>query len=151
MRLSSVSQWAHRDFSLDSIEGSCCAADWPTSTRLMLGKGAVNVVTGDSHMQLRKVLRPAFSMSSIAGILPKLGTIAEQCLSSWAAKGQVSGMLAAKEFTFRVGPGEPILITWQSDHEAAFVVSENFCMLNSRRWTANTSKKPASSAHLYRR
>lgn len=79
------------------------AADWPTSTRIMLGKGSLAASEGERHLQLRKLLKPAFSMSGIADMVPKVGAIAERCLGSWADAGQVQGMDAAKEFTFRVG------------------------------------------------
>lgn len=82
--------------------GSCGAADWPTSTKLMLGKGSVSAATGDFHARLRKLLKPAFSMSGMARMVPKVAVIAEQCLSKWADEGQIKGMLATKEFTFRV-------------------------------------------------
>lgn len=78
------------------------AGDWPTSTKLMLGKGSVSVVTGDFHVRLRKLLKPAFSMSGVANMMPKLAAISDQCLSKWADEGQIKGMLATKEFTFRV-------------------------------------------------
>ena len=86
---------------------ACCAGDWPTSTKLMLGKGSVSVATGDFHVQLRKLLKPAFSMSGIANMVPKVAVIAEQCLSKWADEEQIKGMLATKEFTFRVSPTQP--------------------------------------------
>ena len=84
----------------------CTAGDWPTSVKLMLGKGSVSAATGSFHLQLRKVLKPAFSVSGVADMVPKIGAIAEQCLSKWADDGHVKGMLAAKEFTFRVGLGK---------------------------------------------
>lgn len=69
---------------------------------MMLGYGSVAVVTGERHLQLRKLMKPAFSVSGISDMVPKLAAIAEHCLGSWAEQGQVKGMLAAKEFTFRV-------------------------------------------------
>ena len=69
---------------------------------MMLGHGSVAVATGERHLQLRKLMKPAFSVSGISDMVPKLAAIAEQCLGSWAEQGQVKGMLAAKELTFRV-------------------------------------------------
>ena len=68
----------------------------------MLGKGSVAAVTGDLHLQLRKLLKPAFSVSGVGDMVPKLAAIAEQCLTMWTDEGEIKGMLACKEFTFRV-------------------------------------------------
>ena len=78
------------------------AADWPASTRLLLGKGSLAASAGERHLLLRKLLKPAFSVSGVAQMVPRMGAIAERCLSEWAGKGRVQGLLAAKEFTFRV-------------------------------------------------
>ena len=78
------------------------AADWPASTRLLLGKGSLAASSGERHLLLRKLLKPAFSMPGVAQMVPKMGAIAERCMSAWASKGRVQGLLAAKEFTFRV-------------------------------------------------
>ncbi|CAK0785282.1 hypothetical protein CVIRNUC_008488 [Coccomyxa viridis] len=77
-------------------------ADWPASTRLLLGKGSLAASSGERHLLLRKLLKPAFSLPGVAQMVPKMGAIAEQCMSKWASKGRVQGLLAAKEFTFRV-------------------------------------------------
>ncbi len=89
----------------------CCAADWPTSTKLMLGKGSVSAATGDFHLRLRKLLKPAFSMSGVANMIPRIAAMADQCLSKWADEGQIKGMLATKEFTFRVTLTHPLVLS----------------------------------------
>ena len=78
------------------------AADWPASTRLLLGKGSLAASSGERHLLLRKLLKPAFSAPGVAQMVPRMGAIAERCMSEWASKGLVQGLLASKEFTFRV-------------------------------------------------
>lgn len=72
---------------------------------MLLGRHAVAVVTGPHHLQLRKILRPAFSVSSVNDLVPRMAAIARRCCDKWAAEGRGKGLLHAKEFTFSVsGP-----------------------------------------------
>jgi cytochrome P450 len=78
------------------------AADWPRSTRVLLGRfGLINIV-GARHAVLRKILKPAFSLGAIAGFAPGMAAVAARCCEKWAAQGRVQGMQAAKEYTFLV-------------------------------------------------
>ena len=63
---------------------------------------------------MRKLLKPIFSVPGVAQMVPKIGAIAEQCLSEWASKGHVQGLLAAKEFTFRVSMQHYIVVRTDS-------------------------------------
>ena len=80
----------------------------------MLGKGSVSAATGDFHLRLRKLLKPAFSMSGVSNMIPRIAAMADRCLGQWADAGQVKGMRATKEFTFRVSlpypPLYPVLL-----------------------------------------
>ena len=63
-------------------------------------------------MQLRKILKPAFSQGAINEFAPSMAAVAQRCCSKWAAQGRVGGMLAAKEYTFLVGAPAAGWLCW---------------------------------------
>lgn len=79
-----------------------CTADWPTSTQVLLGENALAVVSGERHLKMRKMQKPAFSMSAINVVIPRMADIAQRSCDKWASKGRVKGKICAKEFTFAV-------------------------------------------------
>lgn len=78
------------------------AANWPTSTKVLLGRHGVSVVEGARHLQLRKILRPAFTVAAVNDLVPRMAAIAQCCCDKWAAEGRGKGQTLAKEFTFSV-------------------------------------------------
>ena len=80
------------------------AADWPTSTKVLLGKHAVATAAGEHHKLLRKVLRPPFSVTAVNDLMPRMADIARSCCDRWASQGRGKGLVFAKDYTFTVTP-----------------------------------------------
>ena len=66
----------------------------------------MSLIRHQLDVQLRKILKPAFSLGAINEFAPSMAGVARRCCDKWAGQGRVGGMLAAKEYTFLVGePG----------------------------------------------
>lgn len=78
------------------------AADWPKSTKVLLGKHAVATAAGEHHKLLRKILRPPFSVTAVNDLMPRMADIARRCCDRWAAQGRGKGLMFAKDYTFTV-------------------------------------------------
>ena len=59
-------------------------------------------VEGDGHLALRKTLNPSFRLGPVNEVVPHMAALAARCCDKWAGQGRVSGLLAAKEYTFLV-------------------------------------------------
>lgn len=83
----------------------CCgAADWPTSTKVLLGRHAVATAAGEHHKLLGKILRPPFSLAAVNDLMPRMANIARRCCDRWATQGRGKGLMFAKDYTFTVSP-----------------------------------------------
>lgn len=78
------------------------AADWPKSTKALLGPWSVTVLTGEAHAKLRRVLNPAFRSSVLARSIPAIANFAYEYCNRWADEGLISGYSACKGFPFKV-------------------------------------------------
>ena len=69
---------------------------------MLLGYKSVAVLTFDDHLNMRKLMTPAFNPKHLARGIPRLVELAEEHCSEWAQKGDVMGAKAIKAFTFHV-------------------------------------------------
>ena len=69
---------------------------------MLLGRHGVSVVEGARHLQLRKFLRPAFTVAAVNDLVPRMAAIAHRCCDKWAAEGRGKGQTLAKDYTFSV-------------------------------------------------
>ena len=79
-----------------------CTEDWPLGVALLLGRKSVAVLTFDDHLNMRKLMAPAFRPKALARVVPRLVELAEEHCACWAAQGNVMGAKAIKAFTFHV-------------------------------------------------
>jgi cytochrome P450 len=78
------------------------AEDWPLGVCMLLGYKSVAVLTFDDHLNMRKLMSPAFNPKHLARGIPRLVELAEEHCREWAQKGDVMGAKAIKAFTFHV-------------------------------------------------
>lgn len=69
---------------------------------MLLGYKSVAVLTFDDHLNMRKLMTPAFNPKHLARGIPRLVQLAEEHCREWAQKGDVMGAKAIKAFTFHV-------------------------------------------------
>ena len=69
---------------------------------MLLGYKSVAVLTFDDHLNMRKLMSPAFNPKHLARGVPRLVELAEEHCSEWAQQGHVMGAKAIKAFTFHV-------------------------------------------------
>ena len=69
---------------------------------MLLGYKSVAVLTFDDHLNMRKLMSPAFNPKHLARGIPRLVELAEEHCREWAQKGDVMGAKAIKAFTFHV-------------------------------------------------
>ena len=81
---------------------SCSAEDWPLGVCMLLGYKSVAVLTFDDHLNMRKLMTPAFNPKHLARGIPRLVELAEEHCSEWAEQGEIMGAKAIKAFTFHV-------------------------------------------------
>ncbi|CAL8471479.1 g11021 [Coccomyxa elongata] len=77
-------------------------SDWPTSTKVLLGRHAVATAAGEHHKLLRKILRPPFSVAAVNDLMPRMADIARRCCDRWATQGRGKGLMFAKDYTFTI-------------------------------------------------
>ena len=69
---------------------------------LLLGRKSVAVLTFDDHLNMRKLMSPAFNPKGLARGVPRLVQLAEEHCNRWAQQGELLGARAIKAFTFHV-------------------------------------------------
>ena len=80
------------------------AEDWPLAVNILLGFKSVAVLKFEEHLNMRKLMTPAFNPKHLARGVPRLVELAQQHCSRWAQQGEVMGAKAIKAFTFHVIP-----------------------------------------------
>ena len=75
---------------------------WPTTIKKLVGRKAVSNVVGSHHIQVRKIILPAFTPKVSQQYIPRLVEIAEELCAEWAAVKMVKGEDCMKAFTFQV-------------------------------------------------
>ncbi|KAL0038379.1 hypothetical protein WJX77_004264 [Trebouxia sp. C0004] len=81
-------------------EHTIAEEDWPLGVCMLLGYKSVAVLTFDDHLNMRKLMSPAFNPKHLARGIPRLVELAEEHCREWAQKGDVMGAKAIKAFTF---------------------------------------------------
>lgn len=69
---------------------------------LLLGRKSVAVLTFDDHLNMRKLMSPAFNPKGLVRGVPRLVQLAEEHCNRWAQQGELMGARAIKGFTFHV-------------------------------------------------
>ena len=69
---------------------------------MLLGFKSVAVLRFDDHLNMRKLMNPAFNPNHLARGVPRLVDLAQEHCSQWAEQGDVMGAKAIKAFTFHV-------------------------------------------------
>ena len=69
---------------------------------LLLGRKSVAVLTFDDHLNMRKLMSPAFNPKGLVRGVPRLVELAEEHCDRWAQQGELMGARAIKAFTFHV-------------------------------------------------
>ena len=69
---------------------------------LLLGSKSVACLTFDDHLNMRKLMAPAFNPKALARGVPRLVQLAEEHCARWASQGDLMGAKAIKAFTFHV-------------------------------------------------
>lgn len=105
--------------------------DWPLGVALLLGRKSVAVLTFDDHLNMRKLMAPAFNPKALARGVPRLVELAEEHCARWAAQGDVMGAKAIKAFTFHVSSRlshQQYLALIPSDASLMWYVSLSCCV-----------------------
>ena len=82
--------------------GHLPAEDWPLGVCMLLGYKSVAVLTFEDHLNMRKLMTPAFNPKHLARGVPRLVELAEEHCRGWGQQGDVMGATAIKAFTFHV-------------------------------------------------
>ena len=80
------------------------AADWPHTVAMLMGMKTFALIKHNQHLDVRKMLLPAFSPKTILQYIPRKAEIAEQMCAEWAQQAQLKGEHAMKAFTGKVRP-----------------------------------------------
>ena len=78
------------------------AADWPFTIAMLFGYKTVAMVTGQRHLEVRKMFLPAFSPKTNEQYIPRMQKIAEELTAQWGEVAQIKGEHAMKAFTGKV-------------------------------------------------
>lgn len=112
-------------------EHTIAEEDWPLGVCMLLGYKSVAVLTFDDHLNMRKLMSPAFNPKHLARGIPRLVELAEEHCREWAQKRDVMGAKAIKAFTFHAAV-ELVL-----GFEKSWVTKENLA-INQERFLAWT-------------
>ena len=59
-------------------------------------------MTFDEHLNMRKLMAPAFTPQALARTVPRLVELAQEHCERWSQQEEVQGVQAIKAFTFHV-------------------------------------------------
>lgn len=119
-------------------EHTIAEEDWPLAVNMLLGFKSVAVLTFDDHLNMRKLMNPAFNPKHLARGIPRLVELAQEHCSQWAEQGDVMGAKAIKTFTFHAAV-ELVL-----GFEKSWVTKENLAINQARflAWTDAFTTSP---------
>lgn len=80
----------------------CFAVAWPYTIRTLVGRKGLSNATGAHHMQMRKVVTPAFTPRVSQQYVPRILEIAEELCAEWAEAKYTKGEDCMKAYTFQV-------------------------------------------------
>ncbi|XP_069601223.1 cytochrome P450 26B1 [Ranitomeya imitator] len=79
------------------------SAEWPRSTRMLLGPNSLTNCIGDIHRHKRKVFSKIFSHEALETYLPKIQLVIQDTLRVWSSHpGSVNVYCEAQKLTFRL-------------------------------------------------
>ncbi|KAL3157165.1 hypothetical protein ABBQ38_001405 [Trebouxia sp. C0009 RCD-2024] len=112
-------------------EHTIAEEDWPLGVALLLGRKSVAVLTFDDHLNMRKLMSPAFNPKGLVRGVPRLVQLAQEHCDRWAQQGELMGARAIKAFTFHAAV-ELVL-----GFEKSWVTEENLAINQARflAWT----------------
>ena len=99
-------------------------ADWPGTIQTLMGSKTIALITHQRHLEVRKMLLPAFSPKTLLQYVPRIAEIAQEMCVDWAQARHVKGEHCMKAFTGKVGC--PLLMT--------VIVIMTQCELNTFRY-----------------
>ncbi|XP_073411175.1 cytochrome P450 26B1 isoform X2 [Dendrobates tinctorius] len=79
------------------------SAEWPRSTRMLLGPNSLTNCIGDIHRHKRKVFSKIFSHEALETYLPKIQLVIQDTLRVWSSHpGSINVYCEAQKLTFRL-------------------------------------------------
>ncbi|CAN2388304.1 cytochrome P450 [Pristimantis euphronides] len=79
------------------------SAEWPRSTRMLLGPNSLTNSIGDIHRHKRKVFSKIFSHEALETYLPKIQLVIQDTLRVWSSHpGSINVYCEAQKLTFRL-------------------------------------------------
>ena len=83
-------------------EHNLVTSHWPTSTRIILGEGALSLSAGLLHRKRRKVVMKAFSQEALTRYVPPIQQIVCTSLAQWCQRGFILGYPECRNLTFSI-------------------------------------------------
>ncbi|XP_007894783.2 cytochrome P450 26B1 [Callorhinchus milii] len=84
-------------------EHSLVSAQWPQSTRIILGFNTLANSIGELHRQRRRILAKVFSHSALDSYIPRIQQVVRSRIRGWCGeRGAVTVYPATKALTFRI-------------------------------------------------
>lgn len=83
-------------------EGEIVQSQWPPSTKLILGDGALAHSKGDTHSWRRQMIMRAFSPVALRTYVPTVQGIVKDYVKQWCQQGEIHGYAEARNLTFTV-------------------------------------------------
>ena len=80
----------------------CPAEEWPLAVERLLGLRSVAVMTFNDHLNMRKLMAPAFTPQALARGVPRLVELAHEHCERWSRQEDLQGVQAIKAYTFHV-------------------------------------------------
>ncbi|CAD7701943.1 unnamed protein product [Ostreobium quekettii] len=68
----------------------------------LLGPNSMNVMDGEEHVRLRKLMGPAFTKGGVYSYIPKIVRLAEEHCHEWAKKGSIVFTDEVRDYAFSV-------------------------------------------------
>ncbi len=83
-------------------EHSLVTSHWPTSTRMILGEGALSLSSGVLHRKRKKVVMRAFSQEALKRYISPIQQIVQTSLAEWCNRGFLLGYPECRNLTFTI-------------------------------------------------
>ena len=77
-------------------------ADWPSTIQRLMGDKTIALITYQRHLDVRKMLLPAFAPKTLLQYIPRISEIAEELCTDWAQGKELKGEHAMKAYTSKV-------------------------------------------------
>lgn len=77
-------------------------ADWPSTIQRLMGDKTIALITHQRHLDVRKMLLPAFAPKTLLQYIPRITEIAEELCTEWVKGKELKGEHAMKAYTSKV-------------------------------------------------